>query len=564
MTEAEEQSFDIDGMWSLVCIMRLLCAEVFGLTALCDCYIQLPSKDLLVVASSDQNFPGPPPRPFASRVVPSQHLLGGAAVATNSIIANDDPDIYTNTNHQQEGEPELTLAVPTVWPPDHRSEVFVSLFEPPEKSWNELQPAFISLAALARLVPAIGNGSERFEWVAALEGPAPFTEFEERLREITKPEETDADRLGILVISAPADEAVETQPESVRRVLDAWAKSTALSKARGDRVYRLDYEGVSAYGIVRSDLSDSEWQRWRDGRELKMIEAFRPDGKRAGWLAGWVVPWRRDVRMAAAQAMEEDDLFAVISDQVRISALKVEALNEIRLHVSRGNYSTAYALAVDLVLKCGRSCGVAVGYLVRMAIQIGHFRKGLMYSGFRQDDARWDVEGPLNSLLGQVALGDLDLASKHLAACGAWLEGKDSVGAESTLVRPMVLFACSIVQWLSDASSRPNARATLTAAAQQIGRSSGYASHLENCLTAIGRWQREPTLTTYNNADEDIEAALDAMLSAPRNELGELEYWWELESLRRLVMVLRGYLAHQTPKDGLEEQGQTPTVGTSR
>jgi hypothetical protein len=534
-----EQAVDVDRLWSVVRTMRFFCEEVFGLEASCDCYVQLPSEDLLVVASSEQGFPGPPPRPFASRVVASRHLLGGAALATSSVVANDLPDVYTNTNHQQEGSPDLTLAIPTMLS-DHRvGQFFVSLIRPRAHSWTELEPLFVCLTTIAKQVPARGAVSQSYEWMSALAPAKPTIEFEDRLvTEIARAENEAGARLGIFVISAPADESTEGQPASVRQVLDVWAKTTALVKAGADDVYSLDYEATRAYAFIRSNLKDAEWQRWRDGKELRMIQALRPDNKVAGWLGGWVVPWRQDVRLAASSAMGPRKLFELMRDQVRISALRVLSLNEMRTQVARGNYVAAYSLSAELVKECGRACGVAIHELVRMALQIGQFRTAFKFSTWRKSDADWDIEGPLNCLLAAIALGDLKTARQEASPCRAWLLASDYGNAESTLAYPMVRFACSLVPWLE--SQNDDARTELTAATHQIGSLSGFSIHLENCLKAIDRWQGNPSL--YANAEEDIEAALDAFSNARRGQFDELEFWWELESMRRLIVVLRGYL----------------------
>ncbi len=562
---ATDEDLNTARMWVSAKIVEFVGRHQFSLDVQCDCYVPTPAGDMVVVASSMQDVPGPPPKPFASRCVARGRLQGGVAVETRSPLPNDFPTDATNSNHTGEGCPKRTLAIPiqTREGEDHwLGQLFVAVRDSDAVTWAEM-PGFFSfvLCAAARLSKLLSGRGPEMSWKGYLAPVLPCDAFRQRVRaEIGRAEPRKLQRTAFVVISGHAAFRGESDhTDSFEHVLDNWARFAALRLARGKEVYRL--EQVATYVFIETNVQPPEWQRLHDREDFSpnrgVIEARCAQGDDAGYLGMWSVAWRVCQMADARDTLGSADLADLIERQVSIAGGAVLELSNLFVTYARGEYPKAFSIAAKLADEHVSTYGVVAADVARLAVHRLDFATAKTYSAARKEFATWDVEAHANYLMAVLGLGDVEEAMREIEECAVCRRYKeDVIGYKEDVIRgdwtaveafPMQALA----QVLADSrkavppSIRLLAERVINRALHSLApHRDAFRNQVRRGIEAVREYLRGQREEAPEEMLSDILRDLD---DVETDDQGFLRNWKEIESLRRIVAVLRGMVQHATP-----------------
>jgi len=535
--------------WVVTRLVSVAARRLFGLDVLCEFYNPVAVGGLEVAASSMERVPGPPPSGYASRRLLKGQLQGGIAVLTGVVVFNDFPISYTNSFHNEEGSPTRTMSISLNVRPNggERGQLFVGVRDKDAPPLREL-PAFTGLVLCAAqwLEEELTGEVPRFRFLNYLSETLDPDDFRNRLhaevwRNDYETPRSPSLRTGLVVVSGDASEIPRNRRATVERLLDQWARSTALRQARGQPVYRLKRPG--AYAFVERDMDLTEWRRFRDEGPLGAARrhmAISQDGAPAGFIATWTCAWRHDILLNARGALGTR-LEKLMENQVNTASEAVGDLNDLFEFSRRGDYGRGITAAKRVILR-GKDCGVAANDLARLYILRGDFKAALDYSSARKGSSGWDAEAHINFLLALLGLGDLGGAAQELndcALCSGYQKGLIEKLDSERWSFPMLGLLLGFTQatTVGSPAMQFDLRAQIESCLEPLAPETDYKRDVRRCVDDTLAFVAGQVVASPEARLSDLLLGLEEAGDGPRR-LSRLPS--QIEPLKAIIVSLRG------------------------
>ncbi len=575
----------ISTAWSLVKALEAIARSDWNVSVYCDAYVPDEAGELSSLASSEHPVLGAAPAGYVKRFVKEAWLHAGAAICTGSYLPNDEPSVFTNFHHVEEGAPRRSMAAAfeTLSPTGglRSGALFVGIRDTAARPLDEMLGLQAMVLITAETLSREFTGrTPTVPWHRYMQALKSEDEFIGRLtHEIATARPEDIGReLAIIVVSAvcAVDSVDDGRHRAVAPVLDAWAKNTALRLADGHALYEL---GPDAYVFVRRDFNESRW------RSLLPEDAFSrhrfaigvrcSDGQHAGTVGMWTIRWRTNLLFDARDQLGHAPLRDVIAKQVQIAAQETIRLNEMREAYAQANYARAHMIASDLVAEHQSDCGMAIGDKIHSALLVGDPREAKIDSDERKCLMPWDLDAHANFLLANLALGDVQTALIELDQCEACRRILNArLTGERVATDPMLVLAIALVRLASGPSVQsehwriseditnmlqdiaPSERDLVNRIRRAIMRvqlllrgGGRIASRGAMRLRTPGDIEpgRQPvetswTMDEFNDVRDEFGEIMLSLTELAQDVPQQLRLWKEREALSRIVIVIRSML----------------------